>query len=165
MEGLATQSPHIGATATQAQQLGLTFTYTPADIQGLAEPAAQHRGGPGGVPRQHPNLHATPQHGALGGLQAGQRPQTGMVIAQPAPLPMTTSRQQGEERGLCLFECSANKKIMDTPWLWLVSLGMRVNVGVEKQQGSVKQRSQNVDKVLWLCLFALGSQEWSQIKH
>ena len=46
---------------------------------------------------------------------------------------------------------------MDTPWLWLVSLGMRVNVGVEKQQGSEKQRSQNVDKVLWLCLFALGS--------
>lgn len=96
MEGLATQSPHIGATATQAQQLGLTFTYTPADIQGLAEPAAQLRGGPGGVPRQHQNLHA---HGAQGGLQAGQRPQTGMVIAQPAPLPMNTSRQQGEERG------------------------------------------------------------------
>ena len=28
-------------------------------------------------------------------------------------------------------------KIMDTPWLWLVSLGMRVNVGVDKQ-GSEK---------------------------
>lgn len=107
MEGLATQSPHIGATATQAQQLGLTFTYTPADIQGLAEPAAQLRGGAGGVPR-HQNLHAS--HGGQGGLQAGQRPQSGMVIAQPAPLQMNTSRQQGEERGLCLFECSTNKK-------------------------------------------------------
>ena len=93
MEGLATQSPHIGATATQAQQLGLTFTYTPADIQGLAEPAAQLRGGPGGVPSQHPNLHGQ------GGLQAGQRRQAGMVIAQPAPLPMNTARQPGEERG------------------------------------------------------------------
>ena len=39
-------------------------------------------------------------------------------------------------------------KIMDTPWLWLDSLGMRVNVG-EEQQGS-ENRSQKVEKVLWL---------------
>lgn len=94
MEGLATASPHIGATASQGQQLGLTFTYTPADIQGLAEPAV--RGGGTSVPRQHPSLHAA--HGVqVQGLQAAQRP-PGMVIAQPSQslAPMSTSRQQGE---------------------------------------------------------------------
>lgn len=140
MEGLATQSPHIGAaTASQAQQLGLTFTYTPADIQGLAEPAV--RGGGGGVPRQHQNLHAAHGVQVQGGLQAGQRP-PGMVIAQQpgAHLQMNTSRQQGEERvrhGVCLSAVSI--KIMDTPWLWLVSLGMRVNVGVGEQAGEWEQ--------------------------
>lgn len=97
MDGLATASPHIGATATQVQQLGLTtFTYTTggaADIQGLAD-----RGGSGGVPRQHQNLHAS--HGVqIQGLQSAQRPGPGMVIAQPGAAqlpPMSSSRQQGK---------------------------------------------------------------------
>lgn len=99
MDGLATASPHIGATASQVQQLGLTtFTYTTggaADLQALGD-----RGGSGGVPRQHQNLHAA--HGVqIQGLQPAQRP-PGMVIAQPgtAQLPpisaMSTSRPQGE---------------------------------------------------------------------
>lgn len=100
MDGLATASPHIGATATQVQQLGLTtFTYTTggaADIQGLAD-----RGGSGGVPRQHQNLHAAAHGVQIQGLQAAQRPAGhGMVIAQPpAQLPMSTSRQ-GESDGI-----------------------------------------------------------------
>lgn len=94
MDGLATASPHIGATATQVQQLGLTtFTYTTGgagDIQGLSD-----RGGSGGVPR---NLHAP--HGVqIQGLQSAQRPGPGMVIAQPGAgqlPPMSTSRPQGK---------------------------------------------------------------------
>lgn len=106
MDGLATASPHIGAaTASQGQQLPLTFTYTtPADIQGLAEPAV--RGGAGGVPRQHPvNLHAA-SHGVqqIQGIQPVQR-QSGMVIAaQPTGL-----HRQGELRALpscvCAYVC------------------------------------------------------------
>ena len=97
MEGLATASPHIGATVSQGQQLGLTFTYTPADIQGLAEPTV--RGGAGGIPRQHQNLHA--HHGVpVQGIQPASR--SGMVIAQPATLPMSTSRQQGKG-DLCVY--------------------------------------------------------------
>jgi hypothetical protein len=95
MDGLATASPHIGATATQVQQLGLTtFTYTTGgagDIQGLAD-----RGGSGGVPR-HPNLHAAAHGVQIQGLQPAQRPAGhGMVIAQPPTAqlpPMSTSRQ------------------------------------------------------------------------
>lgn len=99
MDGLATASPHIGAaTASQAQQLGLTFTYTPADIQGLAEPAGV-RGTTGGVPgRPHQNLHAAGHGGVqVQGLPGAQRG-SGMVIAsQPTTLQMNaSSRQQGE---------------------------------------------------------------------
>lgn len=94
MDGLATASPHIGATASQVQQLGLTtFTYTTG---GAGDIGLADRGGSGGVPRQHQNLHA-PAHGVqIQGLQSAQRPTAhGMVIAQPpaAQLPsMSTSR-------------------------------------------------------------------------
>ena len=106
MDGLATASPHIGATATQVQQLGLTtFTYTTGgagDIQGLAD-----RGGSGGVPRQHQNLHAS-AHGVQiqAGLQSAQR--HGMVIAQPPTAqlpPMSTSRQQGKPDIFFVAQC------------------------------------------------------------
>lgn len=146
MDGLATASPHIGATATQVQQLGLTtFTYTTGgagDIQGLAD-----RGGSGGVPRQHQNLHAAAHGVQIQGLQPAQRPTGhGMVIAQPptAQLPPMSTSRQGKPDDTRIFLLLAQYvrvysviKIVDTPWLWLVSLGMRVNVGVE-QQGSEK---------------------------
>lgn len=107
MDGLATASPHIGATATQVQQLGLTtFTYTTG---GAGDIGLADRGGSGGVPRQHQNLHA-PAHGVqIQGLQSAQRPTAhGMVIAQPpaAQLPsMSTSRGKHSDFFVVVVQC------------------------------------------------------------
>lgn len=63
MEGLASAAAaaHVGAN-TNAAPPGLTFSYTPADIQGLAEP----RNGGGGiqVAAQPPHHHTAGGHGA-----------------------------------------------------------------------------------------------------
>ncbi len=59
MEGIVTAATgHVGAT-TNAPPPGLTFTYTPADIQGLAEP---RNGGAGIQVAAQPHHHSHSPH-------------------------------------------------------------------------------------------------------
>lgn len=83
MDGLASAAvaAHVGAT-TRAPPPGLTFTYTPADIQGLAEP----RNGGGGiqVAAQPPHHHSVRGHSAHL-VQAQQQSMSQQVQAGASP--------------------------------------------------------------------------------
>ena len=83
MDGLASAAAaaHVGST-TRAPPPGLTFTYTPADIQGLAEP----RNGCGGiqVAAQPPHHHSVRGHNAhLVQAQQQSIPQQVQASASP----------------------------------------------------------------------------------
>lgn len=138
MDGLATASPHIGAaTASQGQQLPLTFTYTtPGDIQGL-EPSV--RGGAGGGPRQHPNIHG---HGVqqIQGIQpVVQRQPQGMVIAAPQPTSLSMNASRPGEGGpcvLCTFSSIQWTRLSQAACGLYCSACARVSVGVYTGEAS-----------------------------
>ena len=85
-----TAAAHVGAT-THAQPPGLTFTYTPADIQGLAEPAARSGGGIPVAASQHHHLHShalqvqTLQTAQRTGLVGGAPVNVGLAMSAPRP--------------------------------------------------------------------------------
>lgn len=83
-----TAAAHVGAT-THAQPPGLTFTYTPADIQGLAEPAARGGGGIQVAASQH-HHHLQHSHALqVQSLQATQR--AGLVGGAPVNVGLSMS--------------------------------------------------------------------------